>query len=256
MPIWEEEEGIVKSRNWVGPFITWFPIIFAAIFWLVFHNRIGFKTIDVATLVFFGVVSAYMLIRLPEQAFLNASPKFVFANGHDTTTGEFYTAGNFAVVTRGIKAWEVYHSFNSPVYIMPSDSLVKKGKNLIASALLALKTIEEVPPAVQELIIEKNLQPPYYVGYADIEQFMKAVQVNDPERVSGLSKPDVNYLVTQLNELTKQVNFQQKQNREIYSTSEETISAMKRMHERKDQDTNALKRMVRWVKGDERPENE
>lgn len=248
MPIWEEDEKVLKSTDWMRYFINFFPLIFAALFWLIFHNRIGFKTIDVATLIFLGVVAVYALIRLPEQAIYNSSPKIVFANGFDTFAGTWEQAGNFAVIRRGIKAFGMHGQFKSPVYIVPMDSLTKKGESVVASVYCDMKTIEEVPLKCQEIIVQKGLKPPYYVGYADIEQYLLAI--DDPQRVSGLTKPDVNYLITQINELTKQVSLQQKQLYEVAKVSEDSISDIVRMRERiGSQNKNPLRSALDWVKG-------
>lgn len=248
----EEEESEPKLGDWKKWLLPSLPVILAAAFWLIFHGKLGFREMDYADLIFFGIVGGWTLIKLPEQALYNRSPKFLYANGHDTCAGSWETVGNYAVVTKGIDAFGIKYTMKSPVYVCPSDALTKKGRSLVASAWMKESGLEEVPPVVHEYIISQGLRPPYFVGYADIEQYLKVVDIPqekiDASMLDGLSKAKVSYMIDELIEKNKQVNMLQGLLDEAYGTTEKSIASKRRIYDRMTGES-PLKKAGKWITG-------
>ena len=214
----------------IDKWIKYGMIVILSVFWFFFNGRLGTIQADKVTffvvfitLAAFAGLGAYDSIK-------NATAKYVFNDGWCTTDGEYAQVGNFAVLTPAIKAWNMYWHLKSPVFVAPIDGMRHKGRNLVANVRMELVTLEEMPPQIQDFILENGLKPPYYLGLADVEQYEQILK--DPEKVSGIETPSVSYLIQQSKEMNKQNAMQRRMLAEAYGVSEETIAAKMRIIER------------------------
>ena len=80
-------------------------------------------------------------------------------------------------------------------------------------------SLDEMPIEVRSVIRQFNIKGPYYLGFADEEQYEKIVDLTkypefqkDPDLIKyrGISRADVSYLVDELKKVNKQVALREK----------------------------------------------
>jgi len=163
----------------------------------------GTMEIDKASAIYFTSLAILGLMYLSVAGMRYASPQVVWEDGHDSCTGTWIPAGNYAIIRGGgIRAFEMEleGELTKETLIVPIDCITKRGKNIVISAYLEEETLERLPPEVKKKIIELNVKPPYLLGYISEEQLKSRYDTRDIEDITGLRQIEG----TQIVELVKQ----------------------------------------------------
>lgn len=210
-----EEEEFIQKKTTKDYLIEYSWLIVAVLFVAFLRGRWGeIGPYDKATFVGMGFVVFVSFIKLTYSAWKNATPKIIYNYGHSITDGEIIPAGNFGIMRPAIKAYQWY--FKLPgAYVAPLDALHKAGPNILINAKMDMSSLDEMPIEVRSVIKEKDIKPPYYLGFADEEQYDKILEgvVDDPEAIKtlgGVSKPNVSYLIDEIKKVNKQVSLREK----------------------------------------------
>ncbi len=206
----DENEEFIREKSIKDYLIEYSWLIVTGLFILFLRGRWG--TVgpwDKATVIGMGFVFLISFVKLTYSAWKNATPKIIFNYGHDITDGEIIPAGNFGIMRPAIKAYQWY--FKLPgAYVAPLDALHKAGPNILINAKMDLCTLDEMPIEVRSVIKEKNIKPPYYLGFADEEQYSKVLDDPELKQITGISRPDVSYLIDEIKKVNKQVALREK----------------------------------------------
>lgn len=237
-----EDETQVEDEKSFWDYIAeyWFLIV-AGLLLLILRNRWGIVgPWDRATFAAGALVFVGFFVKFMWDAWKNSSAKVVYNYGHSTTDGETFTAGNFFVVQRAIKAGGVYWKL-SGAYIFPLDSFRKIGPNISTSARMERVKIDEIPLGPKTILLHRNIKEPYYLGFADEEQYIDTV--DDPKKISGKENPSVSYLITMIRELTKENAFLRKLKGEKMKDLEDLAEWGTRL-KKKDSTTDKIRRTL------------
>ena len=215
MMLEDESEEFVEKRSTKDYLIEYSWLIVAGLFILILRGRWGIiGPLDKATTVGLGFVVFVSFVKLTYSAWKNATPKIIYNYGHNITDGEIIPAGNFGIMRPAIKAYQWY--FKLPgAYVAPLDSLHKAGPNILINAKMDISSLDEMPIEVRSVIVEKDIKPPYYLGFADEEQYGTILDkvATDPEAIQalgGITRPNVSYLVDEIKKVNKQVALREK----------------------------------------------
>jgi len=205
--LFEEEEEYTKKKTWKDYLIQYSYIIIAFLFMLFFRGRLGTMVWDKAIFGGIAIILIGTLFLLVYPAWKNATPKIVYNYGFDTTDGELISCGNYFIARPALKAFGMYWKL-SGAYIFPLDAVEKVGPNLVIKARMERVPIEQIPLVPQSYIIQHGIKPPYYLGFADEEQYAEVVE--DPEQITGQKKPSVGFLIKEIKELLELNTFLRK----------------------------------------------
>jgi len=156
-----------------------------------------------ANLIYFSALGVLAIAYLMVAGMRYASPQVIWEDGHDSCTGTWIPAGNYAIIRAGgIRAFEfeMEEGFTKKVIIAPLDCITKRGKNIVISAYLEEEPLERLPHEVKKKIEELNLKPPYLLGYISEEALKSRYEAKSIEDITGLREIEG----TQLVELVKQ----------------------------------------------------
>lgn len=250
MDEYEEEQARESKKSTLENAFEYWYLWMPLVAMLVLSGRLGvIGPFDKAqffgwTIVLIGVTGKFLW-----EGFFHRSPKLVWNDGFDTTAGFYRTKGNYAIFRRGINAWEFSHEFLGPVYICPIDAVHPVGQSFALTVDMKRVTIDMIPPNVVDHIVEDGLIGPFYIGYASPEQMN--VVVDDKEKISGLSKPKVSYLISEMEETTKLANMYKQMASGKLDSVEKFVASMSRIRGRSKDD---LVEKVKGLLGKERGE--
>jgi hypothetical protein len=201
----EEEEP--KYKTWKDWLVAYSWLIIAVVFWLLMHGRMGTSSLDTATFYAAGFIVLVLFAKSAYTTFSDKTAKIVFNPGHNTTDGSFDVVGNFAVIRPAIRSFGMYWKKDG-AYVAPVDAIHKEGRNLVLTCKMDLVELGELPLEVRSFLAQENIKPPYYLGFADEEQYHQFL--DDPEKASGMEKPSVGYLIDEIKKVNKQVFLREK----------------------------------------------
>jgi len=203
----DESEEFMGQKTTRDYFVEWFWLILAVIFAIFMRGRLGSVTYDKAVFLACIFVVGAVMAKSAIIMWKNATAKIIFNYGHSTTDGEIIPAGSFGILRPAVKAYQWY--FKLPgAYVAPLDALHKAGPNILINAKMDMVGLDEMPIEARTVIREKNIKGPYFLGFADDEQYSKVL--DDPEQASGLARPDVSYLIDEIKKVNKQVTLRER----------------------------------------------
>jgi hypothetical protein len=252
--MFEEEEEIEKKtmRDYL---IEYCWLILLVLLAVLMRNRIDPIVINQGKQMAFFIVACGVLAVWCGKSlyitFRNSTPKIVYNYGHSTTDGEIIPAGNFGIMRPAVKAYQWYFKLKG-AYVAPLDAINKVGPNIFINAKMEKVELDEMPIEVRSAIRELNIPPPYFLGFADEEQYSKIIDLTpltekDPEVIKyiGISRPDVSYLIDELKKVNKQVALREKILSGDVSVIEKFVAGASRIQSRAKGDIwEALKKAV------------
>lgn len=208
----EEEEGKTWKDYLKMPSVL--AVIIGLLFIIFMKGRLGNINWDKAVTIGSLWIIFIWIAKSLDITFKNSTPKIIYNYGFSTTDGEIIPAGNFGIMRPAVKAYQWY--FKLPgAYVAPLDSLHKAGPNILINARMDLVELDEMPIEVRSVIKEKGISGPFFLGFADEEQYSKILEqvTSDPEAIEalgGITKPNVAYLVDEIKKVNKQVALREK----------------------------------------------
>ena len=231
--VFEEETKVEEERKSLKDYVIEYAwVIIAGLFLLFFKGRLGVSEVDKAFLYAASFFLLCFFAKLAWAAWKNSTPKIVFNYGHSTTDGEIITAGNFGIMRPAIKAFGMYFKLRG-AYVAPLDALYKAGPNILINAKMEKVELDEMPLEVRSVIRELRIPPPYFLGFADEEQYDIVFEGDEELRkITGIPKPSVSYLIDEIKKLNKQVAMRERVMDGDIHFIEKFVSGASRIHAR------------------------
>lgn len=189
----QSEESDIKSNL---PWILAFICIIA--FYIIYSGKMGDIVRDKAEVYSYMAVGLICFVYFAKTWMYYDSPKLIWNDGFTTTMGEWDEAGNFAIIRHNsIHSKRIGWTFegNDGVTIAPIDSINRAGKSIYLNVRAEKKKITELPSEVRRMIIAKKINPPYYIGYANEDQYSSYTTSKKGEPLSSVK---VSFIVEQL----------------------------------------------------------
>lgn len=222
----EDEYGDGQDKSIKDYWHIIMVIAVAILFLAIYHGRLPPFTIDRALFYVIVFGALYWFGMNMWWAWENFSPKLISNPIFVTTDGEFDTVGAYALIIPAIKAFGVYFKIRNKTIIAPTVAVNKRGRNMDVAVRLTRTPKENLPPIVYDAIEAGDYPEPYYMGYLDEESY--AEKVDDPEKISGVTKPSASTLIHQIEELNKQVTMFKKYLTDVMGVKEDIIDWWKR----------------------------
>lgn len=232
MKLFESEDDEENQGNTAKDYIiNYFWLILAVLFMVLFRGRMGNVIYDKAVFLGLSFIIGAILAKLSYIGFENATPKVIYNYGHSITDGEIIPAGNFGIMRPAIKAYQWYFKLSGAL-VAPLDAIHKAGPNILINARMDRVELDELGIEARSIIKEKGIKPPYYLGFADEEQYSHVFDDPELKQITGLTKPDVNYLVDEIKKVNKQVSLRERVLRGDTKAIEEYVSGASRIQSR------------------------
>lgn len=214
-----EDEQISYKKSTGQTIISYWWLILAIAFVILFRGRIGLISADTATTYFIGFIFVVFFMKMTWTEFKHRTPKLIYNPYFSTTDGTFSSVGNYGIFRLGsIKAMGIYVPGNEGALVCPIQSINKIGSSVATTCRVELVRLDELPPETASVITQYNIPAPYLLGFADEEQI--------------LNRPEIQTVINEL----KQRNKENKMLIDVLNgklgTIENTVAGASRIHDR------------------------
>jgi len=244
-----EEDEVEGITTW-SLILRFIVLIGAFLFFIVMRGRIGQIVFDRAFVISSTIIFLWFAAKTSLAALKHASPQVVWNSGHDSFTGNYYNYGNFGVIRLGgIRSFGFEYEGNAGVLMFPLTAITKIGKSAVISVRTEETPLEKVPSDIAAMIVQYGLNPPYLCGYANEEQYME--QIDDASKISGLSKPSVDYLIKELKERNNEVSMLRRMLSGKFGVVEDVVSSASRIRQTAKEESllNVIKQKLKEEEG-------
>ena len=211
--MWDaDEEDTIPGKSQKPWYLNLRLLFFAFVlaFALLFQDRLGTTApIDKAFAMSLSMLGVWFLVQWAESTLKNASPKLIAQGIHSTTRGHPETVGNYNLWSLGdVDAFGIHWNGSDGTLIAPIIADTKIGKSVVVRVHPIIKDKNELPWRVYQYIMKNpRFKPPYYVGRVDEEQYTLELDTSKADLPNTPRKPSVGYLINELEEDEKFINF-------------------------------------------------
>lgn len=233
----DDDDGSSKQPFNAAKFFKKYGIYILATVVFIFL-RPGQPIIEVGKydLIYFAFLLGFTMFNSSWDLMKWRSPQFVANNIHFSTDAEGFDYGNYTVFSMGyIKFYGApYWNCKDGTFIAPRTSIVSLGKQVACLGEAVRIPAELIPPAIREqVLMNKELKPPYYRVYASSTVFKRFEEVGQ--------------LVKELQEVTRENADLDKILRSKLSRTEYVVSHVGRVNRE-----GVASRAKGWLKHDTR----
>lgn len=233
----DEEDQVVGSRSWKSQLLkpTTLLLILILLFAYVMQGRMGSVTYDKAQFIAFAVLIGVMMFKLTDTYLKHKTAKIVFHGGFSTTRGRRDVVGNYGVYSLGDIRFGIEVKGRDGTLVAPITASTKVGNSWVLMARVEIVDPLELPPDVMVHCKQNNYKPPYFMGYADEEQYLDVIKDLTTEELKELNlpqKPTIAYLITEAKEANKTINMFKNLANMKTGSIEEFMETVKRLSKR------------------------